>query len=144
MKETPESTAVADVSLNARIEHYFRRTIHYMEHVIAGLTLIVLIISLAAEVVNMAVIPGYFKDLNQYLHSILNIVVGLEFARMLIDTTPASILEVLTLAITRHVILSTDSPIANLISVACIAGLFAVRRFLIRKNDLQHELVKES
>lgn len=131
-------------NLMQKIEHYFRRTIHYLEHGIAALTLIVLIISLVAEVVNMAVIPGYFQDLNHYLHSILNIVVGLEFARMLVDTTPASILEVLTLAITRHVILSTDSPLANLISVACIAGLFAVRRFLIRRNDLQQELVKEN
>lgn len=126
------------------IEHYFRRTIHYIEQGIAALTLIVLSICLVSEIVNMAVIPGYFQDLDQYLHNILNIVVGVEFARMLIDTTPASILEVLTLAITRHVILSTESPVANLISVACIAGLFAVRRFLIRRNDLQQELVKES
>lgn len=138
------SVEVKEQNVMEKIEHYFRRTIHYIEHGIAALTLIVLIICLVSEIVNMAVIPGYFQNLNQYLHNILNIVVGLEFARMLIDTTPASILEVLTLAITRHVILSTESPVANLISVACIAGLFAIRRFLIRRNDLQQELVKEN
>jgi len=73
---------------------------------------------------------------------VLTIVVGLEFVRMLIDTTPASILEVLTVAITRHVILSHDNAVSNLISVACIAGLFAIRRFLIRRNELKEEMVE--
>ena len=85
---------------------------------------------------------GYFSDVNNYLHNILTIVVGLEFVRMLVDTTPASILEVLTVAITRHVILSHDNPWSNLACVACIAGLFATRRFLIRRSELKEELVE--
>ena len=65
-----------------------------------------------------------------------------EFVRMLIDTTPANILEVLTVAITRHVILTHDNPWANVASIACIAGLFAIRRFLIRRSELKEELVE--
>ena len=37
---------------------------------------------------------------------------------MIIDTTPANILEVLTVAITRHVILTHDDPWSN---IACTA-----------------------
>ena len=61
---------------------------------------------------------------------------------MLIDTTPANILEVLTVAITRHVVLSHDNPWSNVASIACIAGLFAVRRFLIRRSELLEEMVE--
>jgi len=68
--------------------------------------------------------------------------VGLEFARMLIDTTPASILEVLTVAITRQVILSHDNYWSTVACVACIAGLFAIRRFLIRRSELKEEMVE--
>ena len=75
------------------------------------------------------------------LHNLLSIVVGLEFVRMLIDTTPANILEVLTVAITRHVILSHDDPWSNVACIACIAGLFAIRRFLVRRSELRQEMV---
>ena len=85
---------------------------------------------------------AYFADVNHMLHNLLTIVVGLEFVRMLIDTTPANILEVLTVAITRHVVLSHDNPWSNVASIACIAGLFAVRRFLVRRSELKEELVE--
>ena len=76
------------------------------------------------------------------LHHILTIVVGLEFVRMLIDTSPANILEVLTVAITRHVILSHDDYWSNLICITCIAGLFAIRRYLVRRSELKEEMVE--
>ena len=53
-----------------------------------------------------------------------------------------SILEVLTVAITRHVILSHDDPWSNMACIACIAGLFAIRRFLIRRSELKEEMVE--
>ena len=66
--------------------------------------------------------------------------VGLEFIRMLIDLTPANTLEVLIVAIARHVILSHDDPLSNLACVICIAGLFAIRRFLIPKAQMTIEM----
>ena len=85
---------------------------------------------------------GYFREVESVLHNLLTIVVGLEFVRMLIDTTPNNILEVLTVAITRHVILSHDNPWSNVASIACIAALFAIRRFLVRRSELKEELVE--
>ena len=125
-----------------RIEHIFRRILHFIERVIAVLTLIVLLIALGMEVYRMITVSGYLGDMNTYLHQVLTIVVGLEFARMLIDTTPASILEVLTVAITRQVILSHDNYWSTVACVACIAGLFAIRRFLIRRSELKEEMVE--
>ena len=118
-----------------RVEHVFRRILHFIERAIAAITIIVMVIALGFELYRMFADPTY-------LHNVLTIVVGLEFVRMLIDTTPASILEVLTVAITRHVILSHDDPWSNLACVTCIAGLFAIRRFLIRSHELKEEMVE--
>ena len=125
-----------------RTEHIFRRILHVIERIIAAMTLIVLMVALALELYQHFT-AGTLTDIEGYLHNVLTIVVGLEFVRMLIDTTPASILEVLTVAITRHVILSHDNPWSNLACVACIAGLFAIRRFLIRRSELKEEMVEQ-
>ena len=124
-----------------RLEHILLHALHQIEQVIAILTLIVLIVALVFEVYQMFG-TGYFTDTSTYLHHILTIVVGLEFVRMLVDTTPANVLEVLTLAITRHVILSHDNPLSNVACIACIAGLFAIRRFLIPSGELKKEMVE--
>ncbi len=125
-----------------RVEHIFRRILHLLERCIAALSILVLVSAMGFEVYDMFTTAGYLTDISTYLHHVLTIVVGLEFVRMLIDTTPASILEVLTVAITRHVILSHDDPWSNVACIACIAGLFAIRRFLIRRTELKEELVE--
>ncbi len=125
-----------------RVEHAFRRILHFIERVIAGISLVVLLICLGLELLQIWNDGILNINMDQYLHNVLTIVVGLEFVRMLIDTTPANVLEVLTVAITRHVILSHDDPWSNVACIACIAGLFAIRRFLIRRNELKEEMVE--
>ena len=126
-----------------RIEHVFRRILHFVERVIAVITIIALLGALGIEMYRMFTSgSAYFEDVNHMLHNLLTIVVGLEFVRMLIDTTPANILEVLTVAITRHVVLSHDDYWSNVACIACIAGLFAIRRFLVRRSELKEELVE--
>ena len=125
-----------------RVEHVFRRILHFIERIIAIVTIIALMAALGLEVYHMFTETGYFAEVDHLLHNLLTIVVGLEFVRMLIDSTPANILEVLTVAITRHVILSHEDPWSNIASVACIAGLFAIRRYLIRRSELKEEMVE--
>ena len=126
-----------------RSEHFFRRALHVIERFIATITILALLGALGIEVYHMfASGSEYFSDVGHMLHNLLSIVVGLEFVRMLIDTTPANILEVLTVAITRHVVLSHDDPWSNLACIACIAGLFAIRRFLVPKHELKEEMVE--
>ena len=126
-----------------RMDSIFRRVLHWIERFIAVITIISLLGALGIEIYHMFTSGGeYFADVSHMLHNLLAIVVGLEFVRMLIDTTPANILEVLTVAITRHEVLSHDNPWSNLACIACIAGLFAIRRFLIRSSELKEELVE--
>ncbi len=126
-----------------RSEHLFRRVLHIIERFIAGIAILALMGALGLELIHMFTTgSAYFADVEHMLHNLLGIVVGLEFVRMLIDTTPANILEVLTVAITRHVVLSHADPFSNLACIACIGGLFAIRRFLIPKHELQEEMVE--
>lgn len=126
--------------MHKKVEAIIRKVLHVLEFIIALLTLIVLVGMLGLEIYRMFSEPGYFSTLDNFLHNILTIVVGLEFVRMLVDLTPANTLEVLIVAISRHVILSHDDPMSNIACVLCIAGLFATRRFLIPKKSMKVEL----
>ena len=119
---------------------WIHKVLHTLEFVIAIITLIVLVGMLGVEIFRMFTVEGYFDTIDNYLHNILTLVVGLEFVRMLLDMTPANTLEVLIVAIARQVILSHNSPWSNVASVLCIAGLFAIRRFLIPKGEMTVEL----
>ncbi len=133
--------------MHKRHESFFHKVLHILEFIIAMLTLIVLIGVLCVEIYKLVLdvnkmftVPDYFITLDTYLHSILTIVVGLEFVRMLIDMTPANTIEVLIVAISRQVILTHNNPLSNIASILCIAGLFATRRFLISKKEMTIEL----
>ena len=145
-KEAAESKAKERLDRMAKrdhkVEHVFRRILHFLERCITVLTILALLAALGLELYKCVTDITYFSDISDFLHNILTIVVGLEFVRMLIDTTPANILEVLTVAITRHVILTHDDPWSNVACIACIAGLFAIRRFLVRRHELKEEMVE--
>lgn len=125
------------------LERVFHRVLHLLEHVIAALAIVTLVAAIALEVYRMFTAAEYFADVESILNRLLTIVVGLEFVKMLVDITPANITEVLAVAITRHVILSHNDPLSNMACVACIAGLFAIRRFLVRRSELREELAEE-
>lgn len=119
---------------------WIHRTLHFLEWLIAIITLLVLVGMLGYEIYKMFTVSKYFASIHTYLHNILTLVVGLEFVRMLLDMTPANTLEVLIVAIARQVIIAHDNPWSNVASVLCIAGLFAIRRFLIPKGEMTIEL----
>lgn len=127
--------------MHAKVEHIIRKILTILEVALAIVTLIVMVGNLGMEAYNI-IFTGYFPDTESFLHNILAVAVGLEFVRMLVDMTPANILEVLTVAIARHIIISHEDPLGLLVGVVCLAGIFAIRRFLIRHRDMQVELSK--
>ena len=108
-----------------------------VEIIIAVITLIAMGYLLVQEIISMFTVEGYFSDPAHILHHILTIVIGLEFVSMLIDLTPANTIEVLTLAIARYVIIEHTNAVSNIVCVICIAGLFAIKRFLVPKDELK-------
>jgi uncharacterized membrane protein (DUF373 family) len=127
--------------MHQKVERVFRKILHWLEGIIAAITLIVMVAMIFQEVYYMLTNTAtYFSSLSTFLHSFLNILVGLEFVRMLIDLTPGNTIEVLIVALARQVIISHEDPISNVCCVLCIAGLFATRHFLIPRKEINMEM----
>ena len=127
--------------MHEKVEKVFRKILHWLEGIIAAITLIVMVAMIFQEVYYMITDAStYFSSLYTFLHSFLNILVGLEFVRMLIDLTPGNTIEVLIVALARQVIISHEDPVSNVCCVLCIAGLFATRHFLIPRKEINMEM----
>lgn len=131
-------------SFNNKLNHILHTIIHVIEYTIALLTLLVIAILLGIEVFKMFSNGDYFlaSEAHTYLNSMLTIVIGLEFARMLINLTPANTIEVLIVAMARQVIVDHSSYIGNIVSIVCLALLFAIRKFLIPTRENPRNLFK--
>ncbi len=126
-----------------KLAKFFYKAIHFLEFLIAVLTITVLVGMVGFEVYRIFTTDGYFLSADIYLHNILTVVVGLEFVRMLINLTPANTIEVLIVAIARQVIVDHNDPLSNITCVACIGGLFAIRKFLISRSDFKREIAED-
>ena len=103
-----------------------------LEVLLSGLVLIGLLLSVVPLI---RWVPGLLFDGNEaeirtFLERSLDIVIGIEFIKMLAKHSPGSALEVLLYAIARHMIVGHESAVENFISVASIALIFFVRKFL--------------
>ena len=72
---------------------------------------------------------GIEAEIRTFLERSLDIVIGIEFIKMLAKHSPGSSLEVLLYAIARHMVVGHESALDNLISVGAIALIFVVRKF---------------
>ena len=102
-----------------------------LEVLLSGLVLIGLLLSVVPLIRWM---PGLLFDGNEaeirtFLERSLDIVIGIEFIKMLAKHSPGSSLEVLLYAIARHLVVGHDSAVENLLSVGAIALSFIVRKF---------------
>ena len=124
-----------------KIEKILHFMVEVIEIVIAIVTLCAMFYLLCTEIIQIFAhdfqVNPHLADSKHFLESILSIVIGLEFVSMLVDFTPANILEVLVLAISRHVIINHTDAISTIVCVVCIAGLFAIKRYLIPKEDMK-------
>ena len=125
--------------MHQKVETVIRKILTVVEVILAVLTLVVMVGNLAIAAYNI-IFTGTIPGTEAFLHNILAVAVGLEFVRMLVDMTPANTIEVLIVALSRQVILSHDNALSNLACVACIAGLFATRRYLIRRKEMKIEM----
>lgn len=102
-----------------------------LEVVLSGIVLVALLLSIVPLVELM---PGLLTDaesieVHTFLERALDIVIGIEFIKMLAKHSPGSVLEVLLYAIARHMVIGHESAFENLLSVAAIALIFVVRKF---------------
>ena len=133
--------------IKSKIDHILEKILIVLETLIAIFSVIVLVGCLLLQIHHIIADPMHLlaseNAVTEYLHHMLTIVIGLEFVKLLMHLTPANILEVLTMALSRGIIVNHGSALDNLLSIACIIGLFAAKRYLIPRAELNKEMDEE-
>ncbi|MCR4943807.1 MAG: transporter [Clostridium sp.] len=119
----------------------------YVIEIIIAILLIgvtgVLTLNLVVDVKNMILSGQGISGFDGFLEVVLNLVVGIEFIKMLCEHTPDAVIEVLVFAIARQMIVEHTSNFENLAGIISIAILFIVRRYLLRAKIKDDESLEE-
>jgi len=90
-------------------------------------------------------------DFDRVMSITLNLVIGVEFTKMLIKHSAESVVEVLLFAIARQMVIYHERTLDLLIGVVAIGGLFAIKKYLLGgsllsgwKNESKDESRDES
>lgn len=130
--------------LKEKIDKRLGYVLIVLETIIAIFSVLVLVGLLIEHVWFVICNPEHLLDaensVTTYLHHMLDIVIGLEFVKLLMHLTPGNILEVLTMALSRGIIVNHANALDNLLSIACIIALFAAKRYLIPRAELNKEM----
>lgn len=104
--------------------------------VIVGIGILILSVRLIVDTLQTSVSFEAVNSLVPILDDAIILAIGAELIKMLCKHTPETIIEVLAFALARQLIVGHAAPWENLITVAAIAILFVVRRFLLKRHDM--------
>ena len=103
-----------------RVKRIFRDQLAELAGLLeVGISLLVVVALMLAVVPLIKMLPGLLVDTNEveislFLQRALDIVIGIEFIKMLAKHSPGSALEVLLYAIARHMIVGHESAVEKL------------------------------
>lgn len=103
--------------------------------ILLSISIGILVIFLIGDLKLVIMSKNDMEIFNNFLASAFNLVIGIEFIKMLCKHTPATVIEVLLFAIARQLIVEHTSTLENLIGIISIAALFAVRKYLFYNFD---------
>ena len=105
--------------------------------VIVGIAILILALRLIVDTVTASVSAQGTESLVNILNSAIILAIGAELIKMLCKHTPETVIEVLAFALARELIVGYGtSAWENFITVSSIAILFAIRRFLLKRQDM--------
>ena len=122
--------------MKSTIVKFLLKTAWILELVIALFILMVTVVQMVLtgkDSLNYLTL-GQFS-LNDFFISTMNIVVGLEFVKMLILHTPRAVTDVLLFAIARQLVVSHSSSMDTLLGVAAVVLIFLIKKFLLSRED---------
>lgn len=90
---------------------------------------------LVQDLVQLLISHPESKDIYAFVGVAFNLVICIEFIKMLCKHTPDTLIEVLMFAIARQMIVEHTKPVENLLVILAIAILFAIKKFLFRTFD---------
>ena len=99
---------------------------------IAGIAF--LLVRMIMEYVGLAV-DGRTFVFSLFLSRCLDLIIGIEFARMLLSHSSHTVIDVLMFATVRQAILDHTRIMENLLAVIAIAILFSVKKYILKVDD---------
>lgn len=129
--------------INRKIRTHFKEIIYqitrYAEIVLSVVILLAIVmagIPLFLELIKMPSKGMMGMDyFTEFLAHALSLVVGVEFVKMLCKHTAETVVEVLLFAIARQMVVEHYATGETLLGVISIAVLFAIRKFLLLRED---------
>jgi uncharacterized membrane protein (DUF373 family) len=119
--------------MKKKIQHALNNTADYLEIAISSLVIVIIVIAFIGLVQNFGFFMVNKQDTEAFttsLGSIMNIVIGIEFLKMLTKHNLSSVVEVLMFAIARKLLIDHPNIKEYLIGVIAITVLLVARKFL--------------
>lgn len=138
MNESPQKRRLTRPQLHRyeeRLKYALRDQVSelasFLEVIISVLVLAGLLLSAIPVAQEMMTLwaNGSTDAFQTFLEHAFNLVIGIEFIKMLAKHSPGSALEVLLYAIARNMILGHGTAIESLVGVASIGLIFVIRKF---------------
>lgn len=103
--------------------------------ILLAISVAILVVFLFNDLKILMINPNGKEAFNTFLASAFNLVIGIEFIKMLCKHSPDTVIEVLLFAIARQLIVEHTSTMENLIGIISIGILFATRKYLFHNFD---------
>lgn len=123
--------------MKQKLRHLISKFASYTEIFVAGITIIAIALYSFMLLTELPILSMTLRGastqmpLDRFLEDVLQVVIVIEFVKMLAKHTPESVIEVLLFAIARKLIVDHNiEALQLLIGVAAIAVLFAIRKYL--------------
>ena len=104
--------------------------------VIVGAAILILAVRMIVDMTSLELYFNGADSLVKFLDNAIILAIGAELIKMFCKHTPETVIEVLAFALARQLIVGHATAWENLVTVAAIAILFAVRRFLLKRHDM--------
>ena len=116
-----------------RVQSILHEIAFYLELIVSLLVVILILFQIVGLCIGMFSDVGTLTDSDRFTHFLelaLNIVVGIEFLKMLCRHNMDAVIEVLLFTMARHLIVNQHSMVEGLLCIVAIAILFMVRKYL--------------
>ncbi|MEG1594959.1 MAG: phosphate-starvation-inducible PsiE family protein [Lachnospiraceae bacterium] len=116
---------------------FLLKTAHILEIVVGVILIAAILISivpLISGVIGLYRSGGNVNAFQTVLGQMFNVIIGIEFLKMICRYNMDSVIEVLLFTLARQMVIEHGTPVGNLLTIIAIAVMFVIRKFLFVKE----------
>lgn len=118
-------------------------TLEIVINIVLIIAVIIAIISLWKPLMDFIANRNSVEAFLHFLEYVMNILIGIEFFKMLCKPDMDTVLDVVIFVIVRHMIVIDTSALENLLTIVGIAIVFAIKKFLKPEKDKKKKSLKK-